>query len=152
MLYKNSIRFLGEVLKEICKQSDFTFYIHLSSSWLYRTMNRIGRFHMTSRRPWWCTKLIRRELNSIFMHMLSFVSVIQYGSWSREWTRSLPRFTTGPLRAEFRLETNNSSQPNYPSNALLKPNLDHVLNMFCQTRFQRVFFLNHEFWFWGLQI
>ena len=55
----------------------------------------IERFHMTSRRPcwcsktkeWWpcwCTKLILWELNSIFMQILSFVSVIQFGYWSRE--------------------------------------------------------------------
>ena len=40
-------------------------------------------------RPWWCTKLILRELNSIFMQILSFVSVIKYGRWSRVWKRSI---------------------------------------------------------------
>ena len=60
-------------------------------------------FHMTSQRPcwcsktkewrpWWCTKLILRELNSILMQILSFVSVIQYGCWSREWKRFIECF------------------------------------------------------------
>jgi len=40
-------------------------------------------------RPWCCTKLILRESNSIFMQILSFLSVIQYGCWSREWKRSI---------------------------------------------------------------
>ena len=62
--------------------------------------NDIERFHMTSRRPcwcsktkkwppWWCTKLILQGLNSIFMRIPSFVSVIQYGCWSREWKRTI---------------------------------------------------------------
>ena len=34
-------------------------------------------------------QLILRELNSIFMQIISFVSVIQYGCWSREWKRSI---------------------------------------------------------------
>ena len=78
--------------------------VHLfavNGSKLNCSINRfIERFHMTSRRPcwcpktkewrpWWCTKLILRELNSIFMQILSFVSVIQYGCWSREWKRSI---------------------------------------------------------------
>ena len=36
-------------------------------------------FHMTSRRPCWCPKLNFWELNSIFMQILPFVSVNQYG-------------------------------------------------------------------------
>ena len=34
-------------------------------------------------------QLILRELNSIFMQIISFVSVIQYGCWSPEWKRSI---------------------------------------------------------------
>ena len=60
----------------------------------------IDRFHMTLRRPYWCTKtkewrpywctrLTLWELNSIFMQILSFVSLNQYGHWSREWKRSI---------------------------------------------------------------
>ena len=41
-----------------------------------------SRFH--NRTHPWCTKLIFRELNSIFMQMLPFVLVIQYDCWSRE--------------------------------------------------------------------
>ena len=37
------------------------------------------RYYMTSRRPYWCTKPILRELNSIFTQRFSFVSVKQYG-------------------------------------------------------------------------
>ena len=45
--------------------------------------------------PWWCTKLILRELNSIFKQILSFVSENQYGCWSREWKCSADLFHNG---------------------------------------------------------
>ena len=43
------------------------------------------------RRPYWYTKPILWELNSIFMQTFSLVSVNQYGHWSREWHRSIHR-------------------------------------------------------------
>ena len=55
----------------------------------------IERFHMTSRRPCWCTKTKElrpywcTRVNSIFMQILSFVSLNQYGRWSREWKRAV---------------------------------------------------------------
>ena len=66
--------------------------LHARSS----SIPRIDRFHMTSRRPcwctktkewrpYWCTRLTLWELNSIFMQILSFVSLNQYGRWSREY-------------------------------------------------------------------
>ena len=60
----------------------------------------IERFHVMSRRPYWCSKTKKRrpywcpkpvllELNSIFMQKSSFVWVYQYGGLSREWKRSI---------------------------------------------------------------
>ena len=46
-------------------------------------------FKTNKRRPYWCTKPIIRELNSIFMQTFSFVSVNQYGRWPREGKRSI---------------------------------------------------------------
>ena len=37
------------------------------------------------RRPYWCTRLTFWKLNSIFMVILTFVSLNQYSRWSREW-------------------------------------------------------------------
>ena len=63
-------------------------------------MKHIERFHMTSRRPHWCSKTKERQpkpilgkLNSILMQTASFVSVRLYGRWSREWKRSIRTWT-----------------------------------------------------------
>ena len=45
----------------------------------------IEHFHITSRQPCWCPKLILWELHSIFMQIASFVPVNQYGWKSHEW-------------------------------------------------------------------
>ena len=61
----------------------------------------IERFHMTSRRPYWCSKtIIRRpcwcskpilwELNSFLMLTRSFVPINFNRCWSRECKRSIP--------------------------------------------------------------
>ena len=42
------------------------------------------------RRPYWSTKPVLLELNSIYMQTKSFVSINQYGGLSREWKRSTP--------------------------------------------------------------
>ena len=39
------------------------------------------------RRPYRCTRLTLWELNPIFIQTFSFVSLNQYGRWSREWKR-----------------------------------------------------------------
>ena len=60
----------------------------------------IERFHMTSRRPYWCSKTIKRrpcwctkqilwELNSFLMKTLPFVLINLHRCWSREWKRSI---------------------------------------------------------------
>ena len=41
------------------------------------------------RRPYWYTKPILRELNSIFKQTFSFVSVNQYDRWLHQWKRSI---------------------------------------------------------------
>ena len=57
-------------------------------------------FHMTSwrpywcpktmkRRPWWCPKPILWELNSFLMQMLSFVPINLHRCWPREWKHSI---------------------------------------------------------------
>ena len=66
----------------------------------FKGTESIARFHMTSRRPcwctktkkwrpYWCTRLTHWELNSIFMQILSFVLLNQHDRWSREWKRSI---------------------------------------------------------------
>ena len=49
----------------------------------------IERFHMTSRRPYWCSKTILLEFNSFLMWTLPFVSINLHRCWSREWKRSI---------------------------------------------------------------
>ena len=60
-----------------------------------QTLSRIECFHMTSRRPYWCPKTMKRppswcpkpilwELNSFLMQMLSFVPINFHRCWSRE--------------------------------------------------------------------
>ena len=49
----------------------------------------IERFHMTSRRPWCCSKPVLWELNSFLMKTLSFVPIKLHKCWSREWKRSI---------------------------------------------------------------
>ena len=57
-------------------------------------------FHMTSRRPCWCPKKIKRppcwcpkpilwELNSFLMQTLSFVLINLHRCWPREWKHSI---------------------------------------------------------------
>ena len=56
--------------------------------------------HMTSRRPYCCSKTIKRwpclcstkilwELNSFLMQTFSFVAIILHRCWPREWKRSI---------------------------------------------------------------
>ena len=63
----------------------------------------IVHFHMTSRRPYWCFKTMKRrpcwsprqilwELNTFLMQTLYFVSINLHRCWSREWKRSFGRF------------------------------------------------------------
>ena len=63
-------------------------------------MKVIECFHMTSRRPYWrpktmkrrpcwCSKPILWELNSFLMQTLSFVSVNLHRCWPREWKHSI---------------------------------------------------------------
>ena len=44
---------------------------------------------MTSRRPYWCPKLILWELNYFLMQTLSFVPINLHSCWPREWKRSI---------------------------------------------------------------
>ena len=50
---------------------------------------RIDRFHMTSRRPYLCTKKILWELNSFHMLKLSFIPSNLQSCWPRDWKRSI---------------------------------------------------------------
>ena len=45
----------------------------------------IERFHMTSRRPYWCPKPILWKFNSFLMQTLSFVSINLHRCWPRDW-------------------------------------------------------------------
>ena len=60
-----------------------------------RNLNRIECFHMTSQRPYWCTKTMKRrpcwcpklvpwELNSFLMQTISFVTINLHICWPRE--------------------------------------------------------------------
>ena len=66
---------------------------------IYRTWT-IECFHMTSRRPYWCPKTMKRRrswcskpvlwaLNSFLMQTLSFVPLNLHRWWPREWKRSI---------------------------------------------------------------
>ena len=66
-------------------------------------LHSIEHFHMTSRRPYWCSKTIKRrpcwstkqilwELNSFLMSTLHFVSINLHRCWSRDWKRSIHVF------------------------------------------------------------
>ena len=57
-------------------------------------------FHMTSRRPCWCSKTMKRqpcwcpklflwELNSFLMQMFSFVRIYLHRCWPCEWKHSI---------------------------------------------------------------
>ena len=50
---------------------------------------RIDRFHMTSRRPYLCTKKILWELNSFHMSKLYFIPSNFQSCWPRDWKRSI---------------------------------------------------------------
>ena len=53
---------------------------------------KIECFHMTSRRPCWCPKPVRWELNSFLMQTLSFVPINLHRCWPRERKHSnVPR-------------------------------------------------------------
>ena len=65
-----------------------------------RIMEEILPFHMTSWRPYWCSKTMKRrpcwctktilwELNSFLMQTLSFVPINLHRCWPREWKRSI---------------------------------------------------------------
>ena len=64
--------------------------------WLENHEPLILCFHLTSwrpywcpktmkRQPWWCPKPIVWEFNSLLMQMLSFVPINLHRCWSREW-------------------------------------------------------------------
>ena len=72
---------------------------HLTWFW-YRGPGKLGNVHMTSRRPYWCsktmkrrtcwcTKQVLRDLNSLLMQMLSFVPINLHRCWPREWKHSI---------------------------------------------------------------
>ena len=46
-------------------------------------------FHMTSRRPYWCSKPILWTLNSLLMQTISFVPINLHRCWPGEWKRSI---------------------------------------------------------------
>ena len=65
-----------------------------------KTIDFIERLYMTSRRPYWCSKTMKRqpnwctktilwELNSFLMQTLSFVPMNLHRCWPREWKRSI---------------------------------------------------------------
>ena len=65
-----------------------------------RELSAIERFHMTSRRPYWCPKTMKRppcwcpkpvlwELNSFLMQTLSFVPINLRRCWPRERKHSI---------------------------------------------------------------
>ena len=70
-------------------------------------------FHMTSRRPYWCPKTMKRwpcwcpkpvlwELNSFLVQTLSFVPINLHRYWPREWKHSVVLINkTWPLFLEF---------------------------------------------------
>ena len=64
------------------------------------TCKVIECFHMTSRRPYWCLKTMKRgpcwcpkpilwELNTFLMQTLSFVSINLHRCWPHEWKHSI---------------------------------------------------------------
>ena len=83
---------------------------HASKRTFYNqvTVARIEFFDMTSRRPYWCPKTMKRqprwcpkpvlwELNSFLIQTLSFVPINLHRCWLREWKRSIAHssFTVG---------------------------------------------------------
>ena len=65
-----------------------------------KSKKSIERFYMTSRRPYWCSKTMKRlpcwcskpilwELNSFLMQTLSNVPINLHRCWTREWKRSI---------------------------------------------------------------
>ena len=68
--------------------------IHLHSSWPRGWKRSTECLHMTSRRPYWCSKQVLSELNSFLMHTLSFLSMNLHGWWSCEWKRSIRKQST----------------------------------------------------------
>ena len=53
------------------------------------SIGRIDRFHMTSRRPYLCTKKILWELNSFHLLKLYFIPSNLQSCWPRDWKRSI---------------------------------------------------------------
>ena len=77
--------------------SFFIFYIPPRKPFRYSTIERI---HMTSQRPYWCPKTIKRrpcwcskpilwELNSFLIQTISFVPINLHRYWPREWKHSI---------------------------------------------------------------
>ena len=69
---------------------------------------RIECFHMTSWRPYWCPKTMKRrpcwcpkpvlwELNSFLMQTLSFVPINLHRCWRREWKHSIRSKNLAPF-------------------------------------------------------
>ena len=65
-------------------------------------------FHMTSWRPYWCPKTMKRrpcwcpktilwELNSFLMQTLPFVPINLHRCWPREWKHSIRRLSQGEM-------------------------------------------------------
>ena len=77
-------------------------YLHwmTKSRIIFKNAVTIECFHMTSQRPYWCPKTMKRrpswcpkpvlrELNSFLMQTLSFVPINLHRCWSREWKHSI---------------------------------------------------------------
>ena len=74
--------------------------INLHRRWPREWKRSIECFHMTSRRPYWCLKTMKRrscwcpkpilwELNSFLMQTLSSVPINLHRCWPREWKHSI---------------------------------------------------------------
>ena len=89
--------------------------IRSSRFWEQTFSNVIECFHMTSQRPYWCPKTMKRqpcwcpkpvlwELNSFLMQTLSFVPINLHRCWPREWKHSIGnRSNSKRARTKFKL-------------------------------------------------
>ena len=79
------------------------FKLSISFSWCHDINRLIACFHMTSQRPYWCPKTMKRrpcwcpkpvlwELNSFLMQTLSFVPINLRRCLPREWKHSIVHF------------------------------------------------------------
>ena len=84
-----------------CKMSENEFYLHENKkSFSYRWFRTLECFHMTSWRPYWCPKTMKRqpcwcpqpilwELNSFLMQTPPFVPINLRNCWPRERKHSI---------------------------------------------------------------